>query len=61
MGYEAAECLEPANEVVRGHEVSKARLKLLVSIIMGAFDGRVLDCSVHVFGLAIAPWVVWVG
>jgi len=36
-------------------------LKLLVALIMEAFDGRLLDCAVHPLDLSVSPGVVRLG
>ena len=49
------------NKFVGGHEVGEARLKLLATIVTEAFDGRVLDCSVHALDLTVGPRMVGLG
>ena len=37
------------------------RSKLFVALVVIPLDGRVFDCAVHAFNLAICPRVVWLG
>ena len=34
---------------------------LIVSVVVEAVDGRLLNGAVHSFDLAIGPWMVWLG
>ena len=55
----AAEGLEPAREVVGYHEVREVGAKLVMVLVVEAFDRRFLDGTVHSLDLAIGPRVVW--
>ena len=61
VGREAFQGLEPAAEVVGSDEVAKVRPELVVVFVVVAFDGRVLDGSVHPFDLAVGPRVARLG
>lgn len=43
VGREPAVCLEPAREVVGGHEVRENGLQLIVAVVMEALHGGVAD------------------
>jgi hypothetical protein len=45
---EAFECLEPSGEIVGCDEIGEMGSQLIVGLIEVAFDGRILDNSVHV-------------
>lgn len=53
VGSEALEGLESTAEVVCGEEVAKMMPELAVGFVLAAFDGRVLDRSVHPFDLPV--------
>jgi hypothetical protein len=52
---EALEGLEPSGEVVGVDEVSQMRAQLVVCFVEVAFDGCVLDRTVHPLDLTIRP------
>ena len=58
---ESFECLEPAGEVVGIDEVAQVGAQLVVVVVMIAFDGGVLNGSVHSLDLTISPGMVWLG
>lgn len=57
----AAECLDPAGEIVGRHEVGKVRPELTVVVVMASLHRRLLDRSVHPLELAIGLRMVWLG
>jgi len=61
VGGETAEGLEPAGEVVGGHEVSEVRPELVVALIVEASDGRFLDGPVHPLDLFVGPRIIRFG
>ena len=58
---EAFEGLEATTEVVGGDEVSEVLAKLIMALIIIAFDCRILDGPVHSFDLAIGPRMLRLG
>ena len=54
---EAFERLQSPGEIVGRHKVGEMRSKLIVRFVEIAFDGRVLECPVHAFGLPVRPWM----
>ena len=52
---EAFECLEATTEIVAGDEVSQMLPKLVMTVVIIALDGSVLDRPVHALDLAIGP------
>lgn len=52
---EAFEGLEAATEIVAGNEVSQMLPKLIMAVVIIAFDGSVLDRPVHALDLSIGP------
>ena len=58
VGCEAAEGLESPGEVVGCDEVRQVRFELFVGVVEEAFDGGLLDGSVHAFDLTIGPGMV---
>ena len=60
-GREALEGLETAAIIVGVDEVVEVGLELPVAIVMVAFDGGLLDRSVHPFDLAVGPRVLDLG
>ena len=61
VGRKALEGLQSAPEVVGADEVGEVLAQLVVVVVVEAFDGRVLDCPVHAFDLAIRPGVLDLG
>jgi hypothetical protein len=57
VGREPFEGLEPAAEVVSDNEVGEALTKLVMTVVVEALDGRILDSAVHPLDLAIGPWM----
>jgi hypothetical protein len=55
---EASERLEPSGEVVDVDEVAQVRSQLVVGFVEAAFDGGVVDGSVHAFDLPTGPWML---
>ncbi len=55
---EASECLEASGEVVGVDEVAQMGPQLIVGFVEVAFDGRVLDGSVHPFDLAVIRYEI---
>ena len=53
--------LETATEVVGRYEVLEVPPELIVAVVVEAFDGGVLDGSVHPFDLTIGPGMVNAG
>ncbi len=49
------------SEVVGRDEGEDVRLKVLDIGVVEQLDGRILDGSVHAFGLAVGPWMVRLG
>ena len=58
---EAIECLETLGEVVSADEVGEMTSKLIVGLIVEAFDRRLLDGAVHALDLAIGPRMLGLG
>ena len=58
---EAFEGFEPSPEVVGADEISEMSTQLIMAVVTGAFDGRLLDRAVHAFDLAIRPGVFELG
>src|SRR5712691_8250276 len=61
VGSEALESLESSGEVVGFEEVGQVRFELVVGVVEVAFDGGVLDGSVHALDLAVGPGMVGLG
>ena len=57
VGREALQGLEPSSEVVGAHDVIQMLPKLVMAVVVVAFDRRVLDGSVHPLNLTIGPWM----
>ena len=57
VGREALEGFEATAKIVGVHEVGEMGFELLVTVVVVAFDSRVLDGPVHPFDLAIRPRV----
>ncbi len=55
VGGKSSEGFEPSSEVVGVDEVREVLSEVLVSLVVEALDGCVLDGSVHAFDLAIGP------
>lgn len=55
VGREATQGLQAAGEVVGRHEVGEMRAEFVVSLVVEALDGRLLDSPVHALDLAIRP------
>ena len=58
---QATECLETACIIVGIKEVAEMAAKLIVTIVVIPFYGRVLNRAVHPFNLPVGPWMVWLG
>ena len=56
-GCEALEGLETPSIIVGVDEVAEVGLELSMAIVMVAFDGDLLDRSVHPLDLAVGPWM----
>lgn len=54
-GCEALQGLQPPSLVLGGEKVGKVSSELIVSIVMVALDGRVLDRAVHALDQAVGP------
>jgi len=52
---EALQGLEPAGEIVGGHEVGEMRTQLVVRLVEVALHRRLLDRAVHPLHLAVCP------
>jgi hypothetical protein len=61
VGCEAAKGLESPSEVLGCDEVRQVRFELFVGVIEEAFDGGLLDGSVHAFDLSVGPGMVGLG
>lgn len=59
--FEAVEGLQSTSKTVRVNEVLQVPSSLVMIIIVEALDGRVFDCPVHPFHLAICPRMVDLG
>ena len=59
IGREALKGLQSATEVVGADEVGEVLTQLVV--VVEPFDGRIFDCPVHAFDLAVGPGVVRLG
>jgi hypothetical protein len=49
--------LESSGGVISGDEVGQMLPKLGMIIVMKAFNGGLLDGSVHAFDLSLCPWM----
>lgn len=58
---EPVDGLEEASEVVSRHEVCKVCQQLLMTVVVKAFDGGLLDRAVHPFDLSVGPGMVGLG
>src|SRR6266567_388728 len=58
VGSEAFEGLQPFGKVISADEVGKMASKLTMSLIVEAFDGRLLDGAVHALDLSVGPRVL---
>lgn len=58
---QAAQGLQTALEVIGGDEVGEVLPELIVAVVVGALDGRVLDRAVHPLDLAIGPRMAGLG
>ena len=58
---EALECLEPSSEVVGVDEVTEMLPELVVTVVVEASNGSVLDGSVHPLYLPVGPGMVGLG
>ena len=58
---QAAECLETACLILGIKKVAEMVAKLIVTIVVIPFHGRVLNRAVHPFDLPVGPWMVWLG
>ena len=56
-----ADGFEVLGEVVCRHESNDVGFEAFEVGIVKRLDGRFLDRPVHAFGLAVGPWVVWLG
>src|SRR5271169_5547346 len=61
VGREAIERLKTLGEVVGADEVGEVASKLIVSLIVEAFDRRLLEGAVHALDLAVGPRVLGLG
>ena len=50
--------LEPSGEIVGVEEIGEVPAQLVMVLVVVAFDGRLLDCSVHSLDLAVRPGMV---
>ena len=61
VGCEAFEGLQSPSEIVGADEVGEMPAELIMAVVVVAFDGRVLDGSVHPFDLTFGPGMVDLG
>ena len=61
IGCESFEGLQSPSEIVRADEVGEMPAELIMAVVVVAFDGRVLDGSVHPFDLTVGPGMVDLG
>jgi len=61
VGRETFEGLEATAEIVGGDEVSQVLTKLIMALVVTAFDGCILDRPVHSLDLAIGPGMFRLG
>ena len=61
VGCEAFEDLQSPSEIVGADEVGEMPAELIMAVVVVAFDGRVLDGSVHPFDLTVGPGMVDLG
>lgn len=55
VGCQARQSLQPPPVIVGVDEGAEVVLELLMAVIVVAFDGGFLDCSVHPFDLSVGP------
>ena len=61
VGCESFEGLQSPSEIVRADEVGEMPAELIMAVVVVAFDGRVLDGSVHPFDLTVVQgWLILV-
>ena len=58
VGRESFEGLQSPSEIVRADEVREMPAELIMAVVVVAFDGRVLDGSVHPFDLTVVRYVI---
>ena len=58
VGCEAFEDLQSPSEIVGADEVGEMPAELIMAFVVVAFDGRVLDGSVHPFDLTVIRYVI---
>src|SRR3984957_16085937 len=61
VGCEAFEDLQSPSEIVGADEVGEMPAELIIAVVVVAFDGPVLDGSVHPFDLTVGPGMVDLG
>ena len=61
VGCESFENLQSPFEIVRADEIGEMPAELIMAVVVVAFDGRVLDGSVHPFDLTVGPGMVDLG
>ena len=58
VGCESFEGLQSPSEIVGADEVGEMPAELIMAVVVVAFDGRVLDGSVHPFDLAVIRYEI---
>jgi hypothetical protein len=58
---EAFECLEPTSKIIGVHEVAQMSSQLIVTVVVVALDGSLLDSPVHPLHLTIGPRMFGLG
>jgi len=57
-GRQSPKALQAPSEVIGGEECRQVSAKALVSRVVEAPNGRIFDCAVHAFHLAVGPWMI---
>ncbi len=58
VGCQTIQGLEPAGEIISGHEIGEMRAQLIVTVVMETLDGGLLDGAVHPLDLTIGPGMI---
>ena len=58
---EAFECLEPTSKIIGVHEVAQMSSQLIVTVVVVALDGSLLDSPFHPLHLTIGPRMFGLG
>ncbi len=61
LGCESFEGVQSPSEIEGADEVGEMPAELIMAVVGVAFDGRVLDGSVHPFDLTVGPGMVDLG